>query len=224
MIAIIAAMHEELQEVLSLMEDTQEERVYGVSFYHGSLAGKEVVAMLSGIAKINATFSTTLLLMKYAPDVVINVGSAGGLHADLQMLDVVVSTRVCQHDLDVGRAKGELGGQPRFFEADAKLISLASNLQLPNVRVHTGLIVSGDQFIVAKASSFISKEFPDALAVEMEAAAVGQSCMKANIPFVVIRSISDLTYEPENGMTFDEYLPIAAKHSAMIAKQLIEIL
>lgn len=224
MIAIIAAMQEELQEVLGLMEDVQEEQIYGVSLFRGKMAGKDVVALHSKIAKINATFSTAVLLMKYAPDAVINVGSAGGLHADMKLLDVVVSTGVCQHDLDVGRAKGEISGQPRFFAADARLVSLASTLQLPGVTVRSGLIVSGDQFIRASASSPIIAEFPDALAVEMEAAAVGQSCMKAQVPFVVIRSISDLTYEPENGMTFEEYLPVAARHSALIAKQLVELL
>lgn len=221
MIGIIAAMQEELQEVLALMENWHEDEIHGIHFYHGDLNGKKVVLMRSGIAKINATFATTLLLVKYGVKHVINVGSAGGLRDDLRILDVVVSTHVAQHDLDVGRARGELGDQPRFFFADPELVSKASQLKIEGATIHQGLVVSGDQFVVSAAAGSILNHFADAICVEMEACAVAQVCFKMKMPFVIVRSISDLPHETDNNLTFEEYLPLAARNSARVTSALV---
>ena len=221
MIGIIAAMEEELQEVLKFMSNVEEESKFGVKFYRGLLEQKQVVLMLSGIAKINASFSTSLLILTYGVSSIINVGSAGGLKDNQKLLDVVVSTHVGQHDLDVGRAKGELGGQPRFFQANQSMIDKIKQIDNDDILIHYGLIVSGDQFIMSKATAQIVSDFEDALCVEMEACAVAQVCVKTNVPFVIIRSISDLPYEVDNGLTFEEYLPKAAHNSALITKYLV---
>lgn len=224
MIGIIAAMQEEVVDIVSMMNDVEKRIIHETEFYVGTLSNKEVVVVRSGVAKINAVVSTMLCLTNFPIDCVINIGSAGGLKEGMKLLDVVVSTEVAQHDLDVGNERGKLSGQPRFVEGDATLIAKAKEAAstLKDIHVHEGLIVSGEQFITANATGEIMEHFPNVACVEMEAAAVGFTCYRMGVPFVVIRSVSDIPHNEGNGMTFEEYLPLAARNAARLTKCVVE--
>ncbi len=221
MIGIIAAMPEELNELTALMSDISEKSVHNTKFVCGTLAGKEVVAVLSRVGKINATVSTMLLLDNFSIDKIINIGSAGGLKPDMRLKDVVISTKVKAHDMNI-----ELSGFPTYFEADPELVEKAEEASklIEGITVRKGLIVSGDQFIMANEAQGIIAKFPDALCSEMEAAAVAQTCWRMEVPFVVIRAISDFPHTGNNEMTFEEFLVYAAKNSAIVTEALVKSL
>ena len=151
----------------------------------------------SGIGKVNAAIATTLVIEHFSPDCVINTGSAGGIGKGLQVGDVVIGTQVAHHDVDVtafGYAIGQVPQQPASYPSDLTLVHAAEQaarvFQAANIR--QGLIVSGDQFINdAFSIETICREFANPQAVEMEAAAIAQTCYQLGKPFVIIRAISD---------------------------------
>ena len=157
----------------------------------------------------------------------INTGSAGGIGKGLQVGDVVIGTQVAHHDVDVtafGYAIGQVPQQPASYLSDLTLVYAAEQaarvFQAANIR--QGLIVSGDQFINdAFSIETICREFASPQAVEMEAAAIAQTCYQMGKPFVVIRAISD-SADSEASMSFDEFLATAALHSAQMVVELVK--
>lgn len=227
MIGIIGAMKEEVDALLSKAELLNKKTILDSVFYEGKINDKDVVILLGGIGKVNAAVCTTLLLTNYDIEYVINIGSAGGLKENENVGDVVISSYVVYHDLDLtsfGRELGELPAMPRFIPADKQLITKAQNiLKRLNVRENIGLIVSGDQFVSSKKQvDLIKKNFPEAMCAEMEAAAVGHVCYKFKIPFIITRSLSDIFGKGESSMQFDEYLKIASENSAKLCVELIK--
>ena len=167
MIGIIGAMEEEVAEILKLVEIYEKKDYQGYTFYEGVMNYHQVVVLQGGIGKVNAAISTTLLLTHYDIDVVINIGSAGGLHKYQNVGDVVISSGVIHHDVDVtafGRSLGEVPGMPCIFLPDEKLLTYVQGiLQEQNISSHVGLIASGDQFIARKEQvAAIQKAFPEA--------------------------------------------------------------
>ena len=222
MILIIGAMPEEVMELSSLMENVEQHQIEDIQVWEGLLSDKPVVLALSGVGKVNAAFTSSVLIAHYKPEYVLNIGSAGGLQDGQKVGDVVISTTLQYHDLDIGP---NTHTDPRFiFDTDIQLREHAKNavgkLGLP---YHLGLIVTGDQFITKVQPQFkhIQNTFPDAICVEMESAAIGAVCKRFEIPFVVLRSLSDITHEDDNNLTFEEYLHVASKNSAKICKEFV---
>ncbi|MBD3755411.1 MAG: 5'-methylthioadenosine/S-adenosylhomocysteine nucleosidase [Gammaproteobacteria bacterium] len=225
-IAIIGAMEEEVSLLRSRMQDLQTEIHAGYEFYLGTIDGVNVVLLRSGIGKVNAAISSTILLQLYQPDYVINTGSAGGFHTDLNVGDIVISSSVCHHDVDVtpfGYDLGQVPGMPSCFLPDAKLVKAAQNsIQALNEVVHMhGLIATGDRFMhQAEDVDRTRNNFPEMIACEMEAAAIAQACHTFQTPFVIIRSLSDIAGK-ENAVTFEQYLEKAATHSAKVILEML---
>lgn len=225
-IAIIAAMQPELETLLAQLQQREDSIVGSVCFYCGILSNQRVVLTLSGIGKVNAAMTTALLIERFNPDYVINTGSAGGLSNNLQVGDVVIGIETAHHDVDVtvfGYVVGQVPQLPARFQADESLLKTAEKaaMAFKNATVHKGLIVSGDQFVGGIAqSNTIKTAFPDVLAVEMEAAAIAQTCFQLKKPFVVIRAISD-NGDEKASMSFDEFLQVAGRHSAQMVLNLI---
>ena len=226
MIAIIGAMKEEVTEIVKRMSKFDEKNIDGCTFYQGTLNGCEIVAMQSGIGKVEASISTLVCLKNFAVDGIINIGTAGGLRADQEVLDVVVSTKTAYHDFDL-TAFGEPRGfatsryvydcDPRYVEAFKKVIGTA--------RHWIGPIVSGDQFVADPLDvQKIISAFPDAICVEMEGAAIAHTAGRFNIPFVILRSLSDIAVKHDNAMTFDQYLVQASAHSAQWCYEVLPLL
>jgi adenosylhomocysteine nucleosidase len=198
-LAILSAMHEELHALLSLIEPIERVEIAGRQFHRGQLHGRAVVLVLSGIGKVAAAATATLLVDRFAASELLFTGVAGGLHADVAVGDVVVARSLLQHDMDASplfpRYEVPLTGRSRFDAEPARAAALADAARrciAAHHRVHEGLIVSGDRFVSsAGESSALRSALPDALAVEMEGAAVAQVCSDFGRPFAVLRSISD---------------------------------
>ena len=224
-VGIIGAMEQEVTLLRDKIENRQTLTLAGCEIYTGTLNGVEVALLKSGIGKVAAALGTTLLLELCKPDVVINTGSAGGLASTLKVGDIVVSDEVRYHDADVtafGYEPGQMAGCPAAFVADDKLIVAAERvikqLDLNAVR---GLVVSGDAFINGAAPlTRIRTTFPQAIAVEMEATAIGHVCHQFKVPFVVVRAISDVA-DQESHLSFDEFLSVAAKRSSLMVENLL---
>ena len=227
-IALIGAMPPEISLLQESLQNLRSEHLADFDIYCGEYAGKNVVLALSGIGKVNAALSTALVL-QHRPDFVINTGSAGGLGSGLKVGDVVIGTQTAHHDVDVtafGYAIGHVPRMPARFESDPALCAAAEKAAaaFEHAAVHRGLIVSGDQFVHSSESvAEVRRHFPDAQAVEMEAAAIAQSCHRFGVPFVVVRAISDLADE-EADTSFETFLKTASVHSAKMVLQLIEVL
>lgn len=219
-IGIVGAMAQEVEILVSLMTDKTTTQVASCTIFEGKINGKSVALLQSGIGKVAAAVGTTALLQLAKPDVVINTGSAGGVSQGLSVGDIVISTETCYHDADVtafGYAKGQLPACPPTFISDEKLTALAEKIaSQQGHNVKRGLICSGDSFIAGgERLAQIKADFPNVTAVEMEAAAIAQVCHSFNVPFVVVRAISDAG-DGEASMSFEEFLPIAAKQSSQM--------
>lgn len=220
-IAVIGAMEQEVELLRVALQNTQTETIANSEYTTGTYEGKEVVLLKSGIGKVNAAMSTTILLEKFNPKVVINTGSAGGFDAALKVGDIVISNEVRHHDVDVtafGYEIGQMAGMPAAYKSDEQLMEVAKQAvkEVGEHNYSVGLICSGDVFMSnPERVEAVRKDFPTMKAVEMEAAAVAQVCHQFNTPFVVIRALSDIAGQ-ESSMSFDEFLPVAAKHSTEI--------
>lgn len=229
MIAIIAAMQPELDYLLEQLQQRNDILVGAFKFHVGTIANSRVVLALSGIGKVNAAITTAIVIERFAPDYVINTGSAGGLGRQMHIGDVVIGTEIAHHDVDVtpfGYEIGQVPNLPARYLAAESLIKAAQQTmaQLTDNTIHQGLIVSGDQFIgTAEQNTTIKAKFTQVLAVEMEAAAIAQTCYQLGIPFVIIRAISD-NGDAEASISFDEFLQVAGKNSAEMVIKLISAL
>lgn len=226
LIGIIGAMEQEVALLRAQLVDVQTRRIASFEFHQGKLNGTDVVLVQSGIGKVTAAIATTLLIELYQPKAVINTGSAGGFDPELNVGDIVISTELRHHDVDVtafGYEPGQLPRLPAAFVADAGLIAAAERAihALGFCQTKTGLITTGDSFMcdperIAKTRA----TFPQMLAVEMEGAAIAQVCYQLNTPFVVIRSLSDIAGK-ESPTSFETYLEIASKNSSAMVVELL---
>jgi len=196
-IGIIGAMDEEVETLIEQAEITAEETVAGMCFRSGRLAGTDIVIARCGMGKVNAGICAQLLISRFGATHIINTGFAGALSPEVALGNIVVSTEAVQHDFDVsplGFRKGEIISGMVAFPADKELVSSACRViaeALPEVSVHSGRICSGDRFISEKAAKErIISEF-GGLCCEMEGAAVAQVCTLNDVPFLILRAISD---------------------------------
>ncbi|MBD1566295.1 5'-methylthioadenosine/S-adenosylhomocysteine nucleosidase [Vibrio sp. S12_S33] len=228
-IGIIGAMEQEVVILKDAINNVQQVSKAGCTYFIGQIHGVDVVLLQSGIGKVAAAIGTTILLEDYQPDVVINTGSAGGFDSSLTMGDVVISSEVRHHDADVtafGYEMGQMAGQPAAFKADETLMNIAEKAltQMEDKHAVRGLICTGDAFVcTAERQAFIRQHFPSVIAVEMEASAVAQTCHQFNVPFVVVRAISDVA-DKASPMSFDEFLPLAAQSSSEMVIKMVELL
>jgi adenosylhomocysteine nucleosidase len=226
-IAIIGAMEEEVALLRENIKNPQTETIAGCEYTSGTMKGKEVILLRSGIGKVNAAMSTAVLLQHFKPDAIINTGSAGGFDPSLNVGDVVISTEVRHHDVDVtafGYEYGQVPQLPAAFTADEKLMTAAveSVRELGDSQVVSGLIATGDSFMNDPARvEAIRDKFTGLQAVEMEAAAIAQVAHQFNVPFVIIRSLSDIAGK-ESDVSFEQYLEKAALHSAKMVMNIVE--
>lgn len=225
-IAIIAAMEEEVSILKSKITDCQINNIFGFDFYTGTIQDCDVILLQSGIGKVAAAAGTMLLLSRFEVDAVINTGSAGGLDRRLNIGDVVVSTRAIYHDVNLtvfGYEPGQMSGCPVAFESDNTLMTVAKEAIIAQgVNAVEGVIASGDVFINGdEAINNIKKQFPETIAVEMEAAAIAHVCWMAGMPFIVVRAISD-NGDKASAVNFNEFLPLAAKQSSLIVESMLK--
>ena len=228
MIGIIGAMEEEVAAIKEYMVVKQETILLDNTLYIGTIENRDVILLQGGIGKVNTAICCTMLFQNYPTiDTVINIGSAGGLSLEQNVGDIIISSDVMYHDVDIsafGHPLGKISGLPQRFKADQKLITIVEKVA-KNTGLHAsiGTIVSGDQFISTKKQvDFIKEHFTDAKCAEMEAASIGHTCYKFNIPFIITRSLSDVFGKGNSSMQFDEYLKKASVASAKMCVAIIK--
>ena len=226
-IGIIGAMEVEVAILKEKMEDVRIIKKASMDFYEGILAGKKVVVVRSGIGKVNAGICAQILADEFSVDAIINTGIAGSLNKNINIGDIVLSTDVVQHDMDAtgfGYRKGQIPQMPVFFfNADDNLRRLAAEVCKevnPDIQVFEGRIASGDQFVCDQdVKNRIVSEF-SAYATEMEGAAIGQAAYLNEIPFLVVRAISDKA-DGSAQMDYSEFEKAAVDHSVRLTLNML---
>jgi adenosylhomocysteine nucleosidase len=226
---IIGAMEPEVAILKEKLLNPLTSQVGGYTFYQGQLDGNDVVIVQSGIGKVAAALATAFLIKEYQPDYIVNTGSAGGFEQSLKVGDIVISSEVRYHDVDVtafGYEIGQLPANPAAYIPHPMLVEAAKSgiSALENIQTLVGLITTGDTFMtkdddIAKAR----KNFPSMAAVEMEGAAIAQTCHQLAVPFVVIRSMSDIAGK-ESPTSFEAYLETASINSSKLVLNMLNSL
>lgn len=222
MIGIIGAMDIEVEKIKSFLTDVSEEKISGVNFVQGKFGEKDVVVAKCGVGKVFAGLCAEAMILKYSPELIINVGVAGCLDSTLKIGDIVIADSVCQHDMDTSPLGDPVGMLSDInvikISADKKACELfsecAKELSLP---YSIGTIASGDQFVSsAEKKQFIIDNF-GAKSCEMEGGAIGHVCYVNNVPFAVLRAMSDGADDGAK-MDFPTFAKMAAENSTQVIK------
>ena len=191
-----------------------------------SIEKHEIVLAKCGIGKVNAALGAAEMIRQHHPDIIISSGCAGGNGDDINIQDVVVSSQLVYHDVYCGKAiddttiYGQVQGLPARFEADAHLLEVAKSLNL-----HPGLIVTGDWFVDTKEKArSIIELFPEAKAIDMESAAIAQTCYIYKVPFISFRIISDIPLRDTDASQYHDFWNTIADRSFQVTKTFIESL
>ena len=226
-IGIIGAMEIEIKTIRSKMENKQSSVAGGMEFVSGTLNGTEVVTAVCGIGKVCAAMCTQAMILKYKPSLIINTGVGGTLTDELSVCDIAIADYVCQHDFDltpIGDPPGRIPSvQMVKIPCDTRAVEILNLCAegFDGIKVRTGTIASGDQFI---ASNEARKRIIDtfgAISCEMEGASIGQVCRLNDTPFAIVRAISD-SADGKAEMTYTEFLPIAADNAAKMIEYIVE--
>ncbi len=227
MLGIIGAMDEEVAKLKEHMTDVIVTTKAAMDFYKGKLNGKEVVIVRSGIGKVNASICTQILVDDFSIDAVINTGIAGSLRNEINIGDIVLSTDTVEHDMEATAFGYPVGQIPRMdtfsFKADETLMELAKKCcekVNPEVSVFTGRVVSGDQFISNKEKKNWLIETFDGYCTEMEGAAIAHCAYLNNIPFLIIRAISDKADDSAQ-MDYPTFEALAIERSVKLMLEMV---
>ena len=225
-IGIIIAMDKEFQRIKSLLENTEETKRNGRVYVTGTMGSSTLIMHQCGIGKVNAAIGATDMINAFAPDMVISTGVAGGADTSLEVQEVVASTQTCYHDAYCGSevAYGQIIGSPARFDSDATLIEKAMSVDC-GTKINKGLIVTGDWFVDSreKMSSIIAN-FPDAMAVDMESAAIAHVCHQYDVPFISFRIISDTPGAENHWEQYTNFWGEMADRSFGVTKAFLESL
>ena len=225
-IGIIGAMEPEVEALIASIDNPSTEKVSGITFYTGKIGEKSVAIAKCGIGKVFAALCAQTMILKFAPDLLVNTGVGGALASGISTGDIVIASDLCQHDMDtsaIGDPKGLVSGiNMIYFEADKRageiLLATAKSLSL-NARL--GRIASGDKFIASKEDKTrIMTDF-SADACEMEGCAIAQTAFVNGTPFAVVRAISD-SADGEATMDYPTFLPLAASNSTNLTLALVK--
>jgi adenosylhomocysteine nucleosidase len=227
LLAIMSAMDVEMELYLDRCEIRHSTQQAGLSFHEASWHGHDLVLVRAGVGKVNAALCTQILIDTFDADAVICTGSAGAVNPALDIGDVVVATDCVQHDVVVkflGLPRGQIPFTDfRFFTTDPALRDRALEVNLPDHRITQGRVLTGDRFIEDEDDRQQLREELDGDCVEMEGGAVGQVCAVNDVPFLIVRAISDQA-DGSSDVDFEGFLKEAAHSSAQIVLHTLEAL
>lgn len=220
-------MQEEMEAIKELMCEILERKIYDLTFFEGKINQKECVLVQCGVGKVNSSRTAQILIDKFDIEYIINVGSAATANDELEIGDIVIGKDLVQHDFDItafGHKKGYISNVGESVRSNAKLIEkfeeVINDIENRDYKIKLGTIASGDIFCTeVEMKKKINSKF-NADAIEMEGAAIAQVCYLDNIPFIIVRSISD-NPNGQNNITFEEYLELASKRCREILKKVI---
>ena len=219
-IGVIFAMNKELELFAAAVSNFTKEKGKNHIFYHGILENCELFAVVSGIGKVNAALCTADLIETFAPDFILNIGISGGLCDKLHIGEYIIGSDIVYHDVWCGKpnAYGQIQEFPAQYHSAAELCCKLSDYQ-------QGLICCGDKFITQSDElASISRHFPTALAVDMESAAIAQTCHIYNKPLLCLRQISDIPGHPFSEQQYFGFWQNAAKSTVELLPQLLKSL
>lgn len=227
MIGIISALALETDMLLKNSSVDKKETVCGIEFHEIKIKNKDIVVAVCGVGKVNAARVTQAMILKYDPSLIINTGVAGALSPDLSIGDIVIASKVLQHDMDttaLGDEAGFLSTPPLvYIPADEKaktdLISSASSL---SYNVKEGIVASGDKFVANEEEKLRIRALFSADACEMEGAAIGQVCYLSSVPFAVVRAISD-GGNSDSPMDYPTFVRFAAERGAALLESFLSL-
>ena len=224
-IAIMGAMPEEVAPLLERVENINKVEYASNTYYEATYKGKELVIAYSKIGKVFSTLTASTLLEKFGCTTLLFSGVAGAINPKLHIGDLIIADKLCQHDLDItifGHDHGYVPEGAVFVETDAKLREIAKEVAAKNsLKVIEGTIATGDQFVASsERKAFIESTF-SADALEMEGASVAVVCDALDVPFFILRAISD-TANDDAGVDFDEFMVGSAKISANFILEMVE--
>jgi adenosylhomocysteine nucleosidase len=241
---ILGAFSDEVAILEQTLTDIQPQTILGLRFVIGKFKGRKIIIASSGVGKVNAAMSATLMIDRFKPDEVLFSGIAGSINPDLHPGDIVIGEKTAQHDLGTLTPEGiqrrgmrnpvDWQPNPVFFDADPKLLALAEaarqHVQLEKIttsegeripKIIKGVIVTGDVFVASPAKKDELRKSLNADAVEMEGAAVAQVCRELKVPCLVIRSISD-TADAKARLDASLFFPVAAENSARLVTAIVQ--
>lgn len=220
---IIGALSSEVELLKEQMEELCEVKIGRLTFWEGLLCGQEAVLAVCGIGKVNAAITAQMMIDRFGAEAIINTGIAGAVHPDLKVLDVVVSRELCYHDYEM-RLMKEYPPYIDGIHASEMLTEAAveafQQIDHGSSCCFAGKIASGDQFIGSSEVKNRIVEQCHPMCVEMEGAAIGHACTVNEIPFVVIRTMSD-NADDDADQSYDNFEEIAARHSASIVIRML---
>ena len=227
-IGIIGAMDSEINLLKNSMKNVNSKKIGKITFYEGELQGKDVVLFRTGVGKVNSAVGTDIAIREFGVDKIIFTGIAGAIDHKLNVLDLVVSDKLAQHDFDLTAFGCPLGlideEESVYFTADKELVNIAKKSAIKVLgkdKVHVGTIISGDQFIADKQKVIALGNSFEAKAVEMEGAAVAQVAYAMyKVPFVVLRTISDKA-DGSAQISYEDLKTAASDHSAKIVLEML---
>ena len=215
-------MQKELNLLLPLISDASEITINDITFHTGTIGAHSIIAMQSGIGKVNAAIGTMTLIDNFHPSLVINTGVAGGAGGAANILDIVIGDRIAYHDVWCGPGTewGDAAGCPRFFRSADAITSL--EVLHNNDTIRHGLIASGDIFVSRPEEvERIRSIYPDVLAVDMESAAIAQVCYIKGVPFLAMRVISDTPGADDNIAQYENFWEDAPRSTFQTLKALL---
>lgn len=228
MLGIIGAMEVEVEKLREMMKDMKVQEIAQMKFYQGTLQGKDVVLVRSGVGKVNAGLCSQILVDHYHVDGIVNTGIAGSLKNEVNVGDIVLSTTAVQHDMDAtgfGYPAGEIPQMGvKEFPADKHLLEVALKCcreANPDIQTFTGRIASGDQFISSREKKNWIRETFDAYCTEMEGAAIAQAAYLNRVPYLIVRAISDKADDSAN-VDYNEFEAKAVEHSVRLMLAMLE--
>ncbi len=221
----MGAMPEEIEPILKKVGEYKTTRYALNNYYECSYGGHELVIAYSKIGKVFSTLTAATMIEKFGAELLLFSGVAGGINPTLKIGDLIVATALCQHDLDItafGHPHGFVPEGSQFIEAEKKLIAIANDVASDmGVKLQEGVIATGDQFIHSQErKDWISATF-NADALEMEGTSVAVVCEALEVPFLILRAISD-TADMDASFNFDEFLESSAQESATFIMKMVE--
>jgi adenosylhomocysteine nucleosidase len=226
-IGVLTAMTSEFEQLAVLLEGVAECSNNGIGYLTGRVGDNEIILRQCGIGKVNAALGAAELIRAFSPDAMVSTGVAGGIDCCLGVMDVVVSSSIVYHDVwcGMGCEKGQVQGMPLCFKSEERLYTAASKLTPENVKIHLGLICTGDQFITSRDElDKIKADFPDGLAVDMESAAIAQTCHIYGVPFVSFRIISDTPGADGHQQQYENFWATLANNSFGVTRDFLAMI
>ena len=229
MIGIICAMTVEAEGLIDLCEDTKTEEIYRMSFTTGKMHGKDVVIVVCGVGKVNAAMCTLALIDRYNPKAIINSGVAGAVSPLVTIGDLVVAVKAVEHDMNttaLGDKQGEVSfadGTKMYFECDKEISRILYDAcqTIPDTATKNGIIASGDIFISDRRKRLRINDRFGAIACEMEGAAIGHVCTRCDVPYGILRAISD-DLDENKGMDFVKFTRLASEKTVAAMSNFIK--